>query len=166
MKLLSSYLRIFDSSDDQIITAEGSCQWLDSRDDFQDWRDPPDDLIADHDRRSNSRNPSIFWVHANPGTGKTFLAAHIISQLSQYKLECAYYYFHIGRKASQSLAGLLRSLAHQMASTNACIREQLTKLCEDESTFDLDDARAIWTRIFRKGIFQVSLNSLGRLSAS
>lgn len=101
-------------------------------------------------------HPSIVWVHADPGTGKTVLASHVVSKLQELKLECAHYYFHVGSKAASSLGDCLRSLAFQMALSNAAIREVLLQAWADGSTFDPDDATTIWNKIFVKGIFQVS----------
>lgn len=100
-------------------------------------------------------NPSIIWVRADPGTGKTVLASHVISRLQELKLECAHYYFHVGNKAASSLSDFLRSMAFQMALSNAAIREVLLQAWTDGSTFDPDDATTIWIKLFVKGIFQV-----------
>jgi hypothetical protein len=154
MKILQSFLGVSDHPDEHYPKAEGSCQWIDSRDDFQDWRDPPE---IDHDENAvRLKNPSIFWVHANPGSGKTFLAAHIVDELALFKLECAYYFFHVGNKASRSLGDFLRSIAYQMAMSNMSVREKLVELWQEGSTFDKDDAATIWTKLFKRGIFQVS----------
>ena len=101
-------------------------------------------------------NPSILWVHADPGTGKTVLAAHVVSKLQELKLECAHYYFHVGSKAASSLGDFLRTMAFQMALSNAAIRDVLLQAQTYGSTFDPDDATTIWNKIFVKGIFQVS----------
>lgn len=141
---------------------EGSCQWIDSRDDFQDWRDPAGQLVNDEVLVSG-KNPSLFWVCANPGTGKTFLAAHVVDELRQFQLECASYFFHAGNKSSRSMSNFLRSMAYQMAMSNSFIREKLVGLCQEDSTFDKDDAAMIWTKIFRRGIFQVCRLKLGSI---
>jgi hypothetical protein len=47
-------------------------------------------------------------------------------------------------------------MAYQMAVSNAAIREKLAKLVQDGSTLDIDDSRIVWTKLFKKGIFQVS----------
>lgn len=154
-KVLQSFLDISDRPDEHYPRVEGSCQWLDARDDFRDWRDPAGELIRDK-ISAPEKNPSIFWVTANPGTGKTYLAAHVIDGLGQSQLECSYYFFHIGNKSSRSLGNFLRSIAYQMAMSNAFVRERLVGLCEEGSTFDKDDAATIWTKVFKRGIFQVS----------
>ena len=155
MKVLSSFLGIAYHPDEHYPRVEGSCQWLDARDDFQDWRDPAGELIRDESPMPE-KNPSIYWIAANPGTGKTHLAAHVIDELGQFQLECSYYFFHFGNKSSQSLGHFLRAIAYQMAMSNAFVREKLVELREEGSTFDKDDAATIWTKIFKRGIFQVS----------
>ncbi len=154
MKILQSYLGVTDHLDEQYARVQGSCQWIDGRDDFQDWRDPAGELLR-HDLPTPDKNPSIFWVAANPGTGKTYLAAHVIDELGQFQLECSHYFFHVGDKASRSLGNFLRSIAFQMAVSNAFVREKLVDLYNEGFTFDKDDSATIWTKVFKRGIFQV-----------
>lgn len=142
--------------DEHYPKVDGSCQWLDDRDDFQEWRDGVSDTMSGQPSEPQTKNPSIIWVHANPGTGKTVLASHVISELQQFQVECAYYYFHTGSKTARTLADFLRSIAYQMAMSNSAIREKLVSLCLEGVTFDLDDDLTIWTKLFRKCILQVS----------
>jgi hypothetical protein len=129
---------------------EGSCQWIEEREDFRTW------IGAEHrDKTAGAHRPSIFWVQAQPGAGKTVLATHVISQLAHFRLPHASHLFHFGKKSAQSLAGLLQSLALQMASANEKIRAKLADIHANTSSFDQDDARAIWHKIFLGGIFQV-----------
>lgn len=138
---------------------EGTCQWIDDRDEFQEWRDSASGFYHSTQDASVRNKPAIIWVHANPGTGKTILATHVITELQELNFECSYYYFHVGSKASRSLGELLRSIAFQMALTNAAVRQKLVQLCRDGSTFDVDDDRSIWSKVFSKGIFQVCVLS-------
>lgn len=131
---------------------EGSCEWLDERNDYREWRDAIDELDA---RKDTSFSPSLYWVNANPGAGKTVLASSVVSQLEELRLQHASYYFHAGKKASQSLSYFLRTIAYQMAVSNANVRDALVKLCNDGATFDKDDARALWSKVFRAGILKV-----------
>jgi hypothetical protein len=154
MRALRAFLGISDRPAEDHQKVEGSCQWIEDRDDFQEWRDCPGDFLAPNAVKSGDSNLSIFWIHANPGTGKTVLASHVISHLQEFQLECAYHYFHVGDKDSRSLGAFLRSIAYQTATLNAGVRERLFALCQEGSTFDMDDSRAIWTKIFRKSILQ------------
>ncbi|KAF2133160.1 hypothetical protein P153DRAFT_331614 [Dothidotthia symphoricarpi CBS 119687] len=151
---IQDLLRVTYISEEHHDKLEGSCQWIEDRDDFRTW-------IGMESRDVSSRlyRPSIFWVQANPGAGKTVLAAHVISQLEHSRLAYASYFFHLGEKSAQSLAGLLKSLAFQMANTNATIRTKLAQIHAIGASFDQDDARAIWTRIFMGGLFQVSMST-------
>ena len=129
MRVLQSFLGISDRPDEYYPRVEGSCQWIDTRVDFQGWRDPARKLIRDQNSASE-KNPSIFWVAAHPGTGKICLAAHIIEEFGQLELEYSYYFFHIGTKSPRSLGDFLRSMAYQMALSNAFAREKLVGLCD------------------------------------
>ncbi|KAI0436943.1 NACHT and WD domain protein [Xylaria telfairii] len=107
--------------------------------DFREWRDAAIDIDPN---KNGQYAPAIYWVNANPGAGKTVLASHV------------FYHFHVGKKASHSLAGCLRSMAFQMASLNSVIRVTLSNLNDGGAKFDLDDARAIWLKIFKAAILQ------------
>lgn len=154
--MLKSFLKVSDRSDEHYQKGEGTCQWLDDRDDFQEWRDGANDHLVGQSSEAQNRNPSIIWVHANPGTGKTVLAAHVVSELQEFQVQCAHYYFHIGNKTARTLADLLRSVAYQMAMSNSVIRERLVSLCREGATFDLEDELTIWTKLFKKCILKVS----------
>jgi len=129
---------------------EGSCRWIEDRKDFQTW------IGAEQvDKTARTYRPSIFWVQAQAGAGKTVLAAHVISQLAHFRLSHASHFFHFGKKSTQSLASLLQSLALQMAHDNEEIRGKLAEIHATASSFDQDGAHAIWHKIFLGGIFQV-----------
>lgn len=156
MARLKTYLGISDDMNDVFDRAQGSCEWIDSRDDYLEWRDSTEVLLSDVDEPSSPENDiSIYWVLANPGTGKTFLASHVADELAQFQLQCASYFFHDGDKSSNS-AHLLRSVACQMANSNAAVRQRLLELYDEGLTFDRDDASAVWAKVFKKGIFLVS----------
>ncbi|KAH9905950.1 NACHT and WD domain protein [Xylariomycetidae sp. FL2044] len=152
---LRAYLSIADRPLDSYSVADGSCQWLDGREDFQNWRDVVNDTTPDDFRvRTPNKVPSLLWIRASPGTGKTVLAAHVASKLQESQLNCSCYFFHAGSKVSRSLSDCLRYIAYQMAISNAEVRDKLLHLCHDGSTFDLDDDRTIWTKLFKKGVMQ------------
>ncbi len=153
--MLQSFLSIWDQPDEHYPKVDGSCRWIDARDDFQEWRDSAQEVLPIGENKIEGKNPTFYWVHANPGTGKTFLAAHVVSELQEFKLDCSYYFFHVGNKFAGSLANFLRSMAHQMAISNPLIREKLITLVQEGISLDIDDPRSIWMKIFKRGIFQV-----------
>ncbi|RYP71363.1 hypothetical protein DL771_004851 [Monosporascus sp. 5C6A] len=154
MKILKTFLGVWHQPEEHYPKVSGSCDWVGARDDYQDWRDPSDELLSAADAKMECKAPSYYWVHANPGTGKSFLAAHVVSELQESKLECSHYFFHVGNITS-CLAHFLRSIAYQMAVSNALIREKLISLQQEGSFFDIDDHGTIWTKVFKRGIFQV-----------
>ncbi len=138
---------------------EGSCGWIDARDDFCAWRDGRVDGKTPDDAPTDPETISVFWVYANPGTGKTVLASHVVSYLQELRRECAYHYFHAGDTGSRSLGAFLKSIAYQMAVSSRTIREKLCQLAQDwgATSAGIDDSRIIWTKVFRNCILQVSL---------
>lgn len=163
MRILTSLLGVSDPPNEQHQKVDGSCQWIDNHLDFQCWRGSTNNVLTTQGTEPARNSPYIIWVHAKPGTGKTFLAAHVTAELQEAQVECAYYYFHAGDKTSQSLGGFLRSMAYQMAMSNADIREKLAKLLQEGSTFDLDDDQTIWNKVFKRGIFKVSFSCLAKM---
>jgi hypothetical protein len=148
LRLLQTFLGVRGTPELVDTGCQGSCRWIEEREDFQSWRKPN----GPHD---SDPRPSYYVVTANPGAGKTVLAAHVVSQLRQLNLECAFHFF--GVHGSQSLGALLRSLAYQMATTTSAARDVLVELYNKGSTFDTDDARMIWNKLFTTGIFQVCI---------
>ncbi|CAH0027950.1 unnamed protein product [Clonostachys rhizophaga] len=151
---LMAYLSLPERLDERYHAVEGSCQWIDEFDEFKEWKDVDATTLGPH-TESSRYTPAFLWVHANPGTGKTVLAAHVVKQLQELDFECASHYFHLGGRASQSLAYFLRSIVFQMAAQNTVICEKLLNLCDETSLPDLDDGRSIWSKLFSRGIFQI-----------
>ncbi|KAL2108516.1 hypothetical protein VUR80DRAFT_3732 [Thermomyces stellatus] len=132
----------------------GSCRWIEEREDFLHWKDSPPRI-----KEGKGHEPSIYWVNAKPGAGKTVLASHVSTLLGESGLQCSTYFFHFGGKTSNSLVMCLRSIAYHMATSNTAIRDALFKLESKGCTFDQDDARSVWLKIFKACIFQVTLST-------
>lgn len=130
---------------------KGSCQWIENRSDFQSWI-----RSGQMDNQTAGYFSSILWVQAQPGAGKTVLAMHVLSLLSQNHTPCASHFFHFGDQSGQTLANVLKSLAYQMATSNELVRGKLASLNTSRPSFDQEDARSIWHDIFLQGIFQVN----------
>ncbi|KAI1635845.1 hypothetical protein F4809DRAFT_642075 [Biscogniauxia mediterranea] len=136
MQSVESFLGVMDHPNEHHIRAEGSCQWIDNIEDFQDWRDSSEDPL--HEEQSAAAIRSyIFWMYANPGTGKTFLASHVIDEHAQFGMEHAYYFFHCENRTSSSLSGFLRSVAYQMAFTDAAVLDAIDECNKYQEFFAL-----------------------------
>lgn len=153
-KILQAWLSQSQRSEEEYQKVDGSCQWINDCEEFQNWRQLAGCFQTSEDTETMRREPSIVWVHAKPGTGKSVLAQHVVSELQTLNCECAYYYFHVGSETSRSLGDFLRSIAFQMAMTNEAVRRTLLQLYQEGSTLNFDDDRTMWTRLFSNGIFQ------------
>lgn len=155
MKVISAYVDIYENPDDLLdVGIKGTCEWIDNKQDFEEWRDSFEDPLGDNVDHSLR----CYWVRAKPATGKSCLTGHVITHLQELGLDCAYYFFHYGNKMSQKLSGLLRSLAFQMASSNAIVRKKILELVEDGVKFDKDDEGAIWRKVFVNGILTAKIH--------
>ncbi|KAH6651315.1 NACHT and WD domain protein [Chaetomium tenue] len=152
---LRGFLGVYDglSEQPQHQRAEETCEWLDAREDFRSWRDG-----HKTGKEMDNDNLSIFWVQAPPGSGKTVLASHVISQLQDSGVACASYHFHVGTKGFSSVGSFLRSIAYQMAASNTAIRMRLFQLLQEGLVVNVDEPTAIWNTVFRKGIFKTQLS--------
>ncbi|MCJ1356771.1 MAG: hypothetical protein MMC33_006767 [Icmadophila ericetorum] len=144
---LERYLGVTDELEDDLVTVEdirmsGTCQWLSTKNSYLKWKDGAPDA------------PSVLWINGNPAAGKSILAGYIISQLRKENADCSYFFFKYGDKSKSRLGICLRSLAFQMACKNVKVRETLLEMQKEEISFDSDNERTIWRKLFLSGIFQ------------
>lgn len=134
----------------------GSCQWIQAREDFRQWQLSGIPSESREGCANSAKAPSLFWAHASPGSGKSFLASHVQEHLEEGGSHVAYYYFHLGRNNSRSLAPCLKSIAYQMAIDRDDVRKIMYEMSQDGSKLDIDDTWTIWMKLFKKCILQVS----------
>lgn len=151
---LKACLAISTQPDEEHDKIEGSCRWINDRSEFREWLHVQEAFQISQEECNVRNKPAIIWIHAKPGTGKSVLAQHVISNLRKLKYECACYYFHAGNESSSSLSDFLCSMAFQMAMVNTEVRRTLIRLCKEDSTFEFEDDRTLWTRLFSNGIFR------------
>lgn len=153
MKVVQTYVDIYDHPDDDLDTAiKGTCEWINVKEDFEDWRDG--NTFAE--QADNSFR--CYWISAKPATGKSALSGHVATHLQESGLDCCYYFFHYGNKSKQKLSGLLRSLVYQMAQSNTTFRHKILQLIDEGVQFDKDDERGIWRKLFVNGIFKCEVH--------
>ncbi|KAI9889610.1 MAG: hypothetical protein M1814_005118 [Vezdaea aestivalis] len=128
---------------------ENSCEWFAQRDTFQNWLDP-----------DSEDSSMLYWVSANPATGKSVLSGYVINTLIDLNLDCSYYFFHHGDKDASTVSGLLRSLLYQMAIRSAEVRQQLLTMVEKAVRFNKDDAKTIWRKLLWPIISHTSTDSI------
>ncbi|OJJ67877.1 hypothetical protein ASPBRDRAFT_199579 [Aspergillus brasiliensis CBS 101740] len=147
LQQLETYLGVHDNVEDDLILLEdarlnGTCEWLGSKSSFLTWKS------------FESSGPSILWVNGQPATGKSVLAAYVVSQLRKSTARCSFYFFKYGDKSKSRLSGCLRSLAFQMACTNVEVKEILLQMQSQGIKLDSEDERVLWRKLFQPGILQ------------
>lgn len=122
----------------------GSCGWLTSKTEFEEWR------------VSWSKSPSILWLSGNPTSGKSILSGHVINHLKAENLNCSYFFFKQGIATKSSVGDCLRSLAFQMALCHVEVRRRLLSLEADGMTIEKNDDRSIWRKLFSEAVFKAT----------
>ena len=149
LRILERYLGIQERSEDNLAAyeerqIEGSCEWLTLSKTFCDWRDGYAPLKA------------VFWVNGQPGSGKSFIATHVVNSLEDLNMDTSYFFIRHGDKSSSTLESCLRSLAFQMALMNFNVREEVLAMQHNEIHLDRDEPRTLWRKLFVGGIFRAS----------
>ncbi|RMJ29028.1 WD40 [Aspergillus sp. HF37] len=150
LNAIGKYLGVSEPLDDDLITAEdarapGTCEWFTNKGIYLSWSN-----FAAH-------SPRVLWLHGPAASGKSVLAASVIGKLRQMRLNCSYFFFKYGDETKSQLSACLRSLAYQMASTDARIRATLAEMQEDDMKFDYENERIIWRKIL-SGAFDGGLS--------
>lgn len=129
-------------------TMEGSCEWLLSRQYFQNWLN------------NNSEASSTVWLTGNPGSGKSMLASFAISQLTRRFSagSCQYHFFVAAHRSKRTVSYLLRSLALQTALSNQDFCSLLLDLHENTGIIFRDQkATIVWEKLFEGILFPLNL---------
>jgi hypothetical protein len=147
---LQTYLGVTDRPIDELNNEQdnqtaGSCSWIETREGFQSWLE------------ASTPTTSIYWIHAQPATGKTVLTGHIITQLQDDDRDCCYYFFKHGQRGRNTLSAMLLSFAFQMALMHPAVRQVLANMQEYSVAFDKDDERVVWRKLLVGTMFKVAL---------
>ncbi|CAH0017931.1 unnamed protein product [Clonostachys rhizophaga] len=150
IKNLKKYLEVADVLDDDLANVcearmHGSCGWISTKASYVKWRD------------GESGNDRTLWVKGKPATGKSVLAGYVIDQLKESGQACSYFFFKHGDKSKSNLGRCLRSLAFQMASSNAEASDAILGMQADGICLDRLDERTLWRILFLSGIFQATM---------
>jgi hypothetical protein len=121
---------------------DGTCEWLCRKTSYRDWRD--------------TGSARIFWLQANPASGKSVIAAYIIGQLEDANLSCSYYFFNHNNKSQSGLGSCFRSIAYQMALLYPSVRQRFLAMYRDVQ-LDKDNYLGLWRRLFTGCIFDIGL---------
>ncbi len=126
-----------DLNDVQDARIAGSCEWLAANTTFQRWVDPD----------AEEGRSIVYWISANPGTGKSVLTGYVIDSLQDMGLDCSYYFFRHGDKDKSTVGGFLRSLLYQMAFRSSEVRQKILAVMGQGVRLGKGDAKTIWRQL-------------------
>lgn len=125
---------------------EGSNQWIFQRAEFLTWCNGPAN--------------EVYWVNAQPASGKSVLAGAVISHLKRLGLECSYFFFDHSNRLASTVGFFLRSMICQTASFDAGLSKTMLEKCDDGESLMKSDHRTIWRRFLLEGILKTKLSRL------
>lgn len=150
---LGSVLGIREAVEDELNAhrsnvVEGTCQWITQRRELRTWIEG----------LSKPQASNIFWLIGLPATGKTVLSSVVIDHLQFLGKSCQYSFISSNHQTKRTGAYCLRSIATQLAITNADFASQLLALHEETGiTFNSQNQpfKVIWEKIFEGIIFKM-----------
>lgn len=152
LKELENYLGVLDNFDSDLATAQetrlsGTCEWFSTKHNFLDWKS------------FGQSAPTVLWIGAKPGAGKSILAGYALDRLRNENGNCSFFSFKHGEKSKSRLSACLRYLAFQMACSDFAVRQKLLEMQRENTKFDRDNERTIWRKLFVSGIFKTTFSS-------
>ncbi|KAI1419052.1 hypothetical protein F5Y12DRAFT_311481 [Xylaria sp. FL1777] len=98
-----------------------TCTWILQDPRFLDWK--------------NSRDNTLLWYNAQPGSGKSVLASAVIDYLTKAEKKVAYFFYSFSKNSSRHVADGLRILALQLLAFVGTPSDKLVDLYETETQF-------------------------------
>lgn len=98
-----------------------TCTWILQDQRFLDWQE--------------SRNNAVLWYNAQPGSGKSVLAATVIDHLTKSQKKVAYFFYSFSKNSSRHVADGFRILALQLLAFVRTPSDKLVDLYETETQF-------------------------------
>ncbi|PTB62268.1 hypothetical protein BBK36DRAFT_1145059 [Trichoderma citrinoviride] len=118
-----------------------TCEWFFQEPQVQEWMKPS---IESH----------ILWYTAPPASGKSMLAAFVISRLKDLGLDCQYFLFSYSEQRKRSVAASLKAIALQLAKDLPEYRKLLSGSSPASLGLESTDASLIWRNTFEKLLFR------------
>jgi hypothetical protein len=113
----------------------GTGQWLQKNEAFRSW--------IEH------RSMQQIWIHGLPGSGKSVLAAHIISTLQDDNSSIlAFFFCNRDEPSKRSASSVMRTILSQLVEQSPRILEQVNKLRLEDFNFNLPQSLpAVWRQV-------------------
>ncbi|KAJ9660139.1 hypothetical protein H2201_007046 [Coniosporium apollinis] len=117
----------------------GTCQWFLQHPKYQEWYQTP--------------TSSLLWLSADPGCGKSVLAAYLVDELEQSsRLQgspdtICYFFFKDDNEEQQSATNALRALLHQVYSDNDQLTRHVSSEYETKSDRFVEEFDTLWNTL-------------------
>ncbi|KAI0156467.1 hypothetical protein GGR57DRAFT_82780 [Xylariaceae sp. FL1272] len=112
-----------------------SCQWIVSTPEYRTW-------INDTSSKS-----TFLHITGHPGSGKSILAAFLVTEIKSYNYDVQYFFFKHDDQHKRSARRFILTLVYQIASQLPTYRERLEALLENRSAILKSDARTLWQKL-------------------
>ncbi|KIW73236.1 hypothetical protein PV04_01370 [Phialophora macrospora] len=122
----------------------GTCEWILEHSVIRSWMT---DLSGSH----------LVWYNAPPGSGKSVLSSYIVHHLQTNQYVCQFYFFNYRDQTNQSLAGMLKSLAYQIACEVPEFAAEILAASSGDDQLAEGDHRLLWQRLFETAFFSKDL---------
>ncbi|KAI1754650.1 hypothetical protein F4782DRAFT_539058 [Xylaria castorea] len=148
LDILQRWLGVGHAQDDDLsalrsIRKAGTCEDLVKLPEFENW------LFSDR--------PHVLWAHAPPGNGKSVQCSFVIDSLkSHYK--CVHWFFRYGYADKQQLANMFRSVAYQIANSDAAFCRSLVEQAKSGTQVNKSDAATTWRLLFATRLSMLNYN--------
>ena len=148
LRLLDNFLGTSDAAEDDFSRVDsarmaGSCEWLMKKSTYVEW--------------IKSENNQLYWMSANPATGKTILSGKVISHLKGLGKDCSFCFFDNGNKAKSNIGSFLLSMARQMAIMHSEILQVILELYRKDSHLKEKEHSTIWRILYVECILKQKL---------
>ena len=145
-RILKNFLGVSDAPEDDLMGTDalrmpGSCEWLIKKPIFSQWL--------------NAANKQLYWISANPGTGKSVLSGRIVRYFQGLHKNCSFYFFNYGDKGKSIISSFLLSMAWQTAVLQPSVLNTVLQIYEKDDGLIKEDYRSVWRRLFLEGICKV-----------
>ncbi len=118
----------------------GSCEWILENDAVRSWLT---DLSDSH----------LLWYTAPPASGKSILSSFVINHLQTNGYDCQFYFFNYRDQTCRSIAGMLKSLAYQIACNTPRFAADVLAGLPEDSQFENWSYRQLWQKLFETQFF-------------
>lgn len=88
----------------------------------------------------------VLWVLGKPGTGKTYLASRILTQLRQESALSSFFYIREGMNTQHTPEVMLKAIAYQLTGLSQAYRGHAIAACKEMGSLILQES--IWENLF------------------